>query len=337
MPIIQTQIKGGGSSGPTYYIEKTKDANDTLQNSSTIINLNGVTDVGTYALHSVYRANNNISGVVDFSSLTKITGNYAAEEAFFSCGAITGVNCSHLKQVSGMSALNQTFMRCPNITSADFSSLEVITGQNGLASIFRNSGVANANFSSLNAIYSSACLSGAFRECSNITEFVFDSLSYVNSHNGLQYCFQGCTNLVSLSFPALTSTSFESTTTQFSSMCGGITGITLHFPSNAQSAIEGLTGYSTTAPFGATSGTVLFDLPATNILTGADTVEYQRNPKYDTATALAWRVKDTGIAPNLTIDWTPFYTSGLTDPTVGTTIYSDSACTIAETTVDSIA
>ena len=82
---------------------------------------------------------------------------------------------------------------------------------------------------------------------------------------------------------------------------------------------------------GGTNTTVLYDLPATNILTGADTKEYERNPKYDTATALAWRIN--GTMPNTTT----YYTSGLTDPTVGTTIYSDSACTIAETTVDSIA
>jgi hypothetical protein len=47
-------------------------------------------------------------------------------------------------------------------------------------------------------------------------------------------------------------------------MCSAIPNITLHFPSNVQSVIEGLDGYSATAPFGAVSGTVLFDLPATS-------------------------------------------------------------------------
>ena len=61
------------------------------------------------------------------------------------------------------------------------------------------------------------------------------------------------------------------------------------------------------------------------------------NPKYDTASALAWRVKDTGSASNPTIVWTPYYTSGTTDPTVGASIYSDDACTTEVTTISSIA
>jgi hypothetical protein len=116
-------------------------------------------------------------------------------------------------------------------------------------------------------------------------------------------------------------------------MCSGIPNITLHFPSNTQAAVETLVGYSTTAPFGATAGTVLFDLPATYTLTGADSNTYSRNPKYDTATSLAWKVGAYG-----TTNFTPaYYTSGLTDPTVGTTIYSDSACTTSVTTVSAIA
>jgi hypothetical protein len=97
-----------------------------------------------------------------------------------------------------------------------------------------------------------------------------------------------------------------------------------------QAKIETLSTYPN---FGGTNTTVLFDLPATNTLTGADTNTYSRNPKYDTATALAWKVGAYG-----TTNFDPaYYTSGTTDPTVGTTIYSDSACTTAVTTISSIA
>ena len=110
-----------------------------------------------------------------------------------------------------------------------------------------------------------------------------------------------------------------------------------YFPANTQDVVTNLTGYSATTPFGATSGTVLFDLPSSYMLTGVNEVIYERNPKYDTQTALAWRIQDTGDLPTITIDWTPFYTSGTTDPQVGATIYSDAACTTAVTTISTIA
>ena len=85
--------------------------------------------------------------------------------------------------------------------------------------------------------------------------------------------------------------------------------------------------------FNALNTTVLFDLPATYTLTGADSVTYTRNPKYDTATALAWKVGAYG-----TTNFTPaYYTSGTTDPVVSDTIYSDAACTTAVTTISAIA
>jgi hypothetical protein len=85
--------------------------------------------------------------------------------------------------------------------------------------------------------------------------------------------------------------------------------------------------------FGGTNTVVLFDQPATNTLTGADSKTYTRNPKYDTQTALAWKIGAYG-----TTDFTPaYYTNGVTNPVINDTIYSDSACTTAETTISSIA
>ena len=111
-------------------------------------------------------------------------------------------------------------------------------------------------------------------------------------------------------------------------MLDGVTGCTVHFPSNIQSVIGSWA--SVTSGFGGTNTTVLFDLPATVTLTGANSVDYQRNPNYDTGTALAWYNGTDGYE-------VPFYTSGTSDPTTGATIYSDSACTTAVTTISSIA
>ena len=77
----------------------------------------------------------------------------------------------------------------------------------------------------------------------------------------MQYAFQSCTGLTNISFPALTSTGFGSYTNQFNDMLQGVTGCTVHFPSNLQSVIGSWSGV--TNGFGGTNTTVLFDLPAT--------------------------------------------------------------------------
>ena len=101
-----------------------------------------------------------------------------------------------------------------------------------------------------------------FKGCIGITTVTLTSLSSVTEHNACRSMFQGCTSLTSLSFPALNSNSFGSSTSQFGNMLGGVTGCTVHFPSNLQSVIGSWT--SVTSGFGGTNTTVLFDLPATN-------------------------------------------------------------------------
>ena len=77
-----------------------------------------------------------------------------------------------------------------------------------------------------------------------------------------------------------------------------------------------------------------FKMRAQASLEGADTQVYTRNPMYDTATALAWKVGN-----DLT---TPYYTQGTSipvlpdDPTDTIDIYSDAACTTSETTIASV-
>lgn len=90
-------------------------------------------------------------------------------------------------------------------------------------------------------------------------------------------------------------------------------------------------------PFTVTSGsTIAFDLPSTLYLTCANSVVYERSPKNDTVSSLAWR-KNQYDSDGFVVDWTPYYTSTLNDPQVGDTIYSDAACTTVVTTIDSIA
>ena len=295
------------TTAPAHYIEKAVDANGKLINGSTIMDFTGVTNVGHYILYYAYYNNTSISGTVDMSDLTTISGNYACRDMFTGCIGITSVDLSGLTTVSGVSACQNMFQGCTGITSIDLSGLTTVSGGGTNSCIYM------------------------FKGCTGITSVDLSGLTTISSSGVCQYMFQNCTSLTTLSFPSLTSNSFDSYTSQFNNMLQGVTGCTVHFPSNLQSVIGSWA--SVTSGFGGTNTTVLFDLPATNTLTGVDTVTYTRNPKYDTATALAWKVGAYG-----TTNFTPaYYTSGLTDPTVGTTIYSDAACTTAVTTVDSVA
>lgn len=386
MPIMNTVIAGGGTtptgtisitsngthdvtnyanadvqvptSGPTYYIEKFDDGNGKLLAGSNILNLTGITDVGDYALEHAYSSNPTITGTVNLSNITQISGTRACYEMFSQCPGVTGANLSGLRTIKNTASncCGGMFNTCQYLLSFDLSSLEEIRGPSSCSSMFAYCyALTNANLSSLKQIitYSSAC-DAMFKGCSALVSADLSSLELVNgdcnnmfygcsvlvsvnfsSLNKIQYSgafanmFRNCSALTNLYFPAVDNSSFVDSVV-FSNMCRSIPNITLHFPSNTQSTVEGLSGYSTTKPFGATAGTVLFDLPATVTLTGADTNTYQRNPKYDTSGALGWFNTTVGRA-------TPYYTSGTTDPSVSDTIYSDSACTTPITTISSIA
>lgn len=204
------------------------------------------------------------------------------------------------------STFNNTFIDCTGITSADLS---FFVGSDTVSDS-STYGIFNNTFS--------GCSSLTTVNLSSVKQFMY--ACFTNT-------FKNCTSLTELKFPALRF-GYYGDSGFFSSIISGCSNVTVHFPSNMQSVIGPWA--SITNGLGGTNTTVLWDLPATNYLNGADSVDYERNPKYDTATALAWRVLNTAVSS------TTYYTSGTTDPTVGTTIYSDSACTTAVTTVSSI-
>lgn len=102
----------------------------------------------------------------------------------------------------------------------------------------------------------------AFYGCTGITGSVYLSSVTSIGNYGLFCAFYRCTGLTDLYFNSLTSTSFGSYTNQFDSMLGGVTGCTVHFPSNLQSVIGSWS--SVTNGFGGTNTTILFDLTATS-------------------------------------------------------------------------
>ena len=133
----------------------------------------------------------------------------------------------------GDNSLQYALWNCTNLTSVDLSSVTSI-GESGLRQ--------------------------AFYGCTSLTSTGLDSVTSIDSA-GLSFTFNNCTGLKSLSFPALNSNSFGSYTNQFNGMLDGVTGCTVHFPSNLESVISDWV--DVTRGFGGTSTTVLFDLPAT--------------------------------------------------------------------------
>lgn len=167
-----------------------------------------------------------------FVRVTTISTISKAGVAGFS--SIQSVSFPDLVNISGNHALRFAFTHCKNLASINFPKLETVTSTRTCYMAFGDTDLTTVSFPVLNTITGSYCLQNFFTDCQKLT---------------------------TLSFPALTSTSFGSYTNQFNAMLSGVTGCTVHFPSNLQSVIGSWS--SVTSGFSGTNTTVLFDLPAT--------------------------------------------------------------------------
>lgn len=146
---------------------------------------------------------------------------------------------------------------CPSILN--FGAMTTVSFPNALQNLTNLQKVLFPDVTSLS-------LKAAFKGCTSLSVVYMPKVNTLPS-NALAGtastggAFSGCTSLTTLSFPALTSTSFGSYTNQFNYMLKGVTGCTVHFPSNLQSVIGSWS--SVTSGFSGTNTTVLFDLPAT--------------------------------------------------------------------------
>ena len=226
-PIIKS---GGSGSGDGITREVSAQGVYQMPASSFTFSLpSNATDVSNYALYSAFRDCTGLISI-DLSSLTTISGSSALSTAFRGCTSLTSVDLSSLTTVSGSEAFSSVFYNCTSLTSIDLSSLTTISGSNAFSSAFSN--------------------------CAPLTSIDLSSLTTLSGSYALQGAFEGCTHLTTLSFPALTSTSFGSYTNQFKNMLYGVTGCTVHFPSNLQSVIGNWS-------LGGNNTIILFDLPAT--------------------------------------------------------------------------
>lgn len=172
------------------------------------------------------------SDVIDVAQNT--FSGFADDIGYFVGGQIGAVDFSSLTTISGNSAFESAFERCGNMTSASFSNLVSVTG--GMVFDY------------------------AFNGCSSLTSVDFSSLTTIKN-DIFNSTFAYCTSLTTLSFPSLTLAGVGSYVCQFDYMLQGVTGCTVHFPSNLQSRMSDWD--SVVDGFGGTNTTVLFDLPAT--------------------------------------------------------------------------
>lgn len=100
-------------------------------------------------------------------------------------------------------ALYYSLYRDSGVTSADFSSLKNITGRSALSYAFSScENFTSVDFSSLETIHGREALDHAFYECELITSVDFPNLKSVTSRAAFSSAFQNC-SLTSVSLPSL--------------------------------------------------------------------------------------------------------------------------------------
>lgn len=140
MPIFNQVVQGGGGSAPAgLYREFELDAYGTVipNKTTTYMDFTGVKIINyPYLFASMYYQNTNISGAVDMSDLTTVSGQYACSSMFAGCTGITSADLSALTTISGLWACSSMFSGCAGLTSADMSAITDLTGSNVCSGMF---------------------------------------------------------------------------------------------------------------------------------------------------------------------------------------------------------
>ena len=203
--------------------------------------------------------NNNILSL----SETIIEGNGIFYEKYKNNSTVNALFLSNITTINGASSMRESFSRCTNLTSVDLSNLIAVNEDFNVSAMFGMffgcTSLTSVNLSKLTTVGEYA-IARMFYNCTNLANIDLSSLTTIGDEC-MESMFYGCTSLTTLSFPSLTSNSFGSYTTQFNNMLSGVTGCTVHFPSNLQTVIGSWS--SVQNGFGGTNTVVLFDLPAT--------------------------------------------------------------------------
>lgn len=273
------------TTAPTYYVLKNVDANDVLIGGSTGIDLSGVKDLSTYALaHACYGAPISGSAILNATSLTGITKDYALYEAFRN-STCSSTGLDYVEKIEGAQTCSGAF-QYSQVTSVGLTNLKTIenppSGNSPVVNMFANcNSLTTAIMDNLESILkhnNNSNISGWFANCPNLTTASFNKLSVmeISFSGGTQTrVFTNCYKLKDIYFGGLKSSTFSSLTTQLQNMCNDTTGrdatggCTIHFPSNFDPSdpnhtfdASTLDGYPT---FGGSASYInlAYDLPAT--------------------------------------------------------------------------
>lgn len=209
-----------------------------------------------------------VSSNVSFNGVKSIaaaTNYYSAplRRKFQGSPSILEVSFPDLEILDSSEVLRDTFYSS-SATKALFPKLKTISGQMAMGATFGISSVNEINFQLLETVSGTSGMADAFTDCSNLTSASFPALKTLSGNWAMVRCFAN-TGLINLYFYALTSNSFSGYTNQFDGIISGVTGCTIHFPSNldpqsGSTTISSLSGYPN---FGGTNTILSFDLPAT--------------------------------------------------------------------------
>ena len=197
-----------------------------------------------------------------FSGITNISYTWSLSSgldyAFRDCTSLTSTGLNNVTVINSR-ILDGTFSGCTSLTSTGLDNVTSI-GDYNLSSTFQGcTSLTSIGLGSTTRI-GYAGLRYAFSGCTSLTSVDFSNLTSIGNY-GLEQTFQNCTNLTSIFFPEINSNSLGSNVGQFMQMLSGVTGCTVHFPSNLEAVIGDWS--DVTSGFGGKNTTVLFDLPAT--------------------------------------------------------------------------
>ena len=255
----------------------TIDGNGRLGSPTSIngITFTGVVDFGVGdPLRGVFAYRNDLTGAISFPDLTGVSYYncwYPLLDAFRNTN-ITSVSCPNLVTIS--KSCQRAFYECKYLSQINLQSLKTISGSYVCADMFNGCGTDSSvneltvDLSSLESATGTATISGMFYGCSKIVTATLSKLTTLTGTWVTDNLFGECKNLTSVYLPAFTTTTISGNVNAIQKIFNGNTAstsgtCTVHFPSNLQSAVSGLSGYPTVN--GHSRRIVLaFDLTATS-------------------------------------------------------------------------
>ena len=201
----------------------------------------------------VFRVPDNVTNISKTSAFGSLYGNLNPFPYDLA------IDLNNVEEISGDGCFEYTFGGC-NIVSLK-EKIKTISARQVFSVCFAFANIPEDStlFENLESVSSSG-LNSALMYSTGKQTYRFKKLNYIEN-NGFEACF-GRSSAKHIYFNSLKSDSFDTSGAyyHFESMLMGVTGCTLHFPSNLSSVIPTLDTYPN---FGGTNTVILYDLEAT--------------------------------------------------------------------------